>query len=68
MSEGDGVVVRGDDDGGGGCSDEVMMLARYRGLDGGEEPAVMEAVVRGGAVVILWQPWGAAVAGEMEMV
>ncbi|GJU47355.1 retrovirus-related pol polyprotein from transposon TNT 1-94 [Tanacetum coccineum] len=61
---GDGVVVRGDDDGGGGCSDEVMMLARCGGLDGGDEPAVMAPVVRGGAVAIWWQPWGAAVAGR----
>nr|GEW83019.1 hypothetical protein [Tanacetum cinerariifolium] len=54
--EGDGVVVRGDDDGGSGCSDEAMMLARCGGLDGGDEPAVMAAVVRGGAVAIWWQP------------
>ncbi|GKE10686.1 hypothetical protein Tco_1414237, partial [Tanacetum coccineum] len=57
---GDGVVVRGDDDGGGECSDEMMMLARYGGLDGGDEPAM----VRGGAVAIWWQSWGAAVAGR----
>nr|GFA90902.1 hypothetical protein [Tanacetum cinerariifolium] len=43
----DGVVVRGDDAGGGRCSDEVMMLARCGGLVGGDEPAVMAAVVRG---------------------
>ncbi|GKD04561.1 retrovirus-related pol polyprotein from transposon TNT 1-94, partial [Tanacetum coccineum] len=61
---GDGVVVRGDDDGGGGCGDEVMMLARCGGLDGGDEPAVMAAVVRGGAIAIWWQPWEAAVTGR----
>nr|GEX81089.1 hypothetical protein [Tanacetum cinerariifolium] len=44
--ERDDVVVRGDDVGSGGCSDEVMMLARCGGLDGGDEPVVMAAVVR----------------------
>nr|GEY76721.1 reverse transcriptase [Tanacetum cinerariifolium] len=58
--EGDGVVVRGDDDGGGGCSDEVMMLARCGGLDGGDGPAVMAAVVRGGVEV-----GGDVMAGKM---
>nr|GFA37205.1 reverse transcriptase domain-containing protein [Tanacetum cinerariifolium] len=48
---GDGVVVRGDDDGGGGCSDELMMLARCGGLDCGDEPAVMAAVLCGGVEV-----------------
>ncbi|GJV69441.1 hypothetical protein Tco_1484950 [Tanacetum coccineum] len=28
------------------CSDEVMMLARCGGLNGGDEPAVMVVVVR----------------------
>nr|GEV43630.1 putative reverse transcriptase domain-containing protein [Tanacetum cinerariifolium] len=49
--EGDSVVVRGDDDGDGERIDEVMMLARCGGIDGGDEPVVMAVVVRGGVEV-----------------
>nr|GEW26130.1 reverse transcriptase [Tanacetum cinerariifolium] len=36
------------------CSDEVMMLARCGGLDGGDEPAVMSVVVRGGVEMMMY--------------
>nr|GEU67862.1 hypothetical protein [Tanacetum cinerariifolium] len=47
-------TVSKSDDGGGGCSDEVMMLARCGGLDGGDESAVMAAVVRGGVEMMMY--------------